>query len=139
MKGHGLPIAPRVICILTIALTLAGCGDSGPERFELSGQATYDGKPIPAGVITFEPEGTTLNASTIGEAEIKDGRYKTLPTKGIVGGRHTVFVAGYNGIPEPGSGPYGASLFAPVYKTSEQFPLEASTFDFEVPKNPGGK
>ena len=118
---------------------MAGCRDSGPDRYELSGRATFDGKPIPAGVITFEPEATTLNASTIGEAEIKDGRYSTFPEKGIVGGRHTVFIAGYNGIPEPGSGPYGASLFTPVYKTSVELPAEPSIYDFDIPKNLDGK
>jgi hypothetical protein len=138
LKSDLLPIAPSVIGIVAMALTLVGCGDSGPERYELSGQVTYDGKPIPAGVITFEPQGITLNASTMGEAEIQAGRYKTLPEKGIVGGQHTVFIAGYNGIPEPGSGPYGASLFAPVYKTSVQLPAEPSSLDFDVPKDVGG-
>jgi hypothetical protein len=98
---------------------------------------TYDGIAIPAGIITFEPVGINVNATTIGEAEIKDGQYRTLPDKGIVGGPHTVFIAGYNGIREPGSGPYGASLFAPVYKTTVELPREPSTFDFDVPKNLG--
>ena len=67
-------------------LIVPGCGEKGPDRFELSGKVTYRGKPVPAGTITFEPTDRVVNATTIGEAEIKDGQYKTLPDKGVVGG-----------------------------------------------------
>lgn len=128
-------LAPPAMGGLAVAVMLSGCSSHGPERYELSGRVTYDGQPIPAGVITFEPDAVAINATTIGEAEIQGGQYKTLPGKGVVGGPHTVFIAGYNGIPEPGSGPYGASLFTPAHKISVQLPYESSTFDFQVPNS----
>ncbi len=136
MRRLSNQFSPLVIVAgLAVALILNGCQSQGPERYEISGKVTYEGQPVSAGLITFEPEGIIINATTIGEAEIEDGEYKTLPAKGVVGGPHTVFIAGYNGIPEPGSGPYGASLFAPVFKTSIELPREPSTHDFHVPKS----
>lgn len=38
---------------LVIALTLLGCGPSGPRKHPVSGTATYAGKPIEEGNITF--------------------------------------------------------------------------------------
>ncbi len=121
-------------CYAVLFLTVQGCGEKGPARYELSGTITYRGNPVPAGTITFEPKDIVVNSTTIGEAEIKDGQYRTLPDKGVVGGAHRVFVSGYNGIPEPGSGPLGASIFA-TYTTEIKLPREPSTHDFKVPAN----
>ena len=119
-------------CYVVLFLAVQGCGEKGPARYELSGKITYRGNPVPAGTITFEPKEMVVNSTTIGEAEIKDGQYRTLPDKGVVGGPQKVFVSGYNGIPEPGSGPLGASVFA-TYATEIELPREPSTHDIEVP------
>lgn len=37
-------------------LLAEGCGKSGVERHNLSGQVTFRGKPLPAGLIVFEPD-----------------------------------------------------------------------------------
>jgi hypothetical protein len=110
----------------------SGCGEKGPTRYALSGRVTYRGTPVPAGTITFEPTHTVVNMTTIGEANIDMGRYQTLPNKGVVGGPHKVFISGYNGIPEPGSGPMGASIFA-THMVEVELPEKPSTYDFEVP------
>lgn len=124
--------ASVMVSCACLSLTVASCGKSGPPRYELSGLITYRGKPVPAGTIRFEPIGSVVNPSTIGEAEIKDGKYATLPAKGIIGGRQIVFVAGYNGRPEPGSGPMGASVFA-MHTLEIDLPEESSTLDIIVP------
>ena len=113
--------------------TLVSCGDTGPPRFELSGTITYKGKPVPAGYIRYEPLDTVVNKSTVGNADIKDGKYSTLRDQGSTGGRHRVFVYGFNGIPEPGSGPAGAAIFN-SYAVEAELPLETSTLDIEVPE-----
>ena len=46
----------RTACLfLLAALASAGCGPS--DRYALSGSVAFDGKPIPAGTITFVPFG----------------------------------------------------------------------------------
>jgi hypothetical protein len=86
-----LPIASLVI----LALACCGCGSKGPERFHVSGKVTANGKPIPAGTITFEPQGKGLQ----GFATIKDGQYDTRQGgKGHSGGPTTARVAAYDGI-----------------------------------------
>lgn len=123
----------QVSCVVLL-LAAAGCGEKGPTRYSLSGRVEYRGKPVPAGTITFEPKHMVVNKTTIGEASIKDGRYQTLKEKGVVGGPQTVFISGYNGVPEPGSGPMGASVFA-TSTLEVDLPDEPSTYDFEVPAN----
>lgn len=118
--------------ISLVGWSLSGC-DTGPTRYPLSGKATYRGTPIPAGWISLEPVDVAATKETIGEAEIKDGQYKTRPGKGVVGGKHKVFITAGNGIPEPGSGPYGPSIFRRTYETTVDFGEEPSTYDFEVP------
>ncbi len=119
------------VCCLVLA-TLVSCGDSGPARYELSGTITYKGKPVPAGYLRYEPLETPVNKSTVGEADIKDGKYATLLNKGSTGGKHLIFIYGFNGIPEPGSGPAGAAIFD-SYATEAELPKESSTLDIEVP------
>ena len=48
----------RLMCIglWLCGAVLSGCGgDSGPARYEVTGKATFDGKPIVAGSISFTP------------------------------------------------------------------------------------
>ena len=40
-----------------ILLTLVGCADAGPERVEVQGQVTLNGKPLEHGRILFVPAG----------------------------------------------------------------------------------
>ncbi|MHC4178250.1 MAG: hypothetical protein ACYSWU_12135 [Planctomycetota bacterium] len=117
-----------------LGLSISGC-DRGPTRYPLSGKITYGGKPIPAGWIAFEPEDVEITKETIAEGQIKDGKYRTLPGQGVIGGKHKVFVTAGNGIPEPGSPPYGASIFRATYETTVDFGQEPSTYDFDVPSS----
>jgi hypothetical protein len=67
-QPHGYCLG--IVCILLI---LSGCRDKGPERVVVSGKVTYNGKPLPSGMIRFMPTAST-NVPMAG-AKIKDGQY----------------------------------------------------------------
>jgi len=95
----------------------------------------YDGKPLPFGSIVFDPDPSKGNAGPQGTASIKDGVYDTSKGgTGSVGGSMIVTITGstHEVVIEGGEGHY---LFLP-YQTTKDLPLETTTADFEVPKNP---
>ena len=122
---------------------LAGCGgQSGPPRFDLSGTVTYDGKPVPAGYIVFEPETAAGNSGPGSQADIRDGKYSTLPGRGTIGGPHLVRIFGFDGIPyqpdedvegPPMLNPMGRPLFGNV-SIAVDLPKETAVHHFMIPK-----
>lgn len=129
---------PRNYAVLTgsviLAMSLAGCsGTDGASQYELSGTVTFQGKPIPAGTITFEPDAVKGNRGRQGFATIKDGRYDTREGgRGTIGGAQVVQISGTDGISAGETFPTGKPLFEP-YTTSVDLPKESSTHDFDVP------
>lgn len=124
----------RCAAWFTLAVSLAchaGC-DSGPKRYHISGKATFQGQPIPLGVVLFQPEGQE-GADAAGFAHIKDGWYDTRNHgKGIIGGPHRIQIQGFDGKPPPKQDlPLGVPLF-PDYATTAELPKENSTRDFDV-------
>ena len=114
-----------------------GCGQEGPERYDLSGTVTYDGKPVPKGFVTLTPDIDKGNDGPGGGAEIVDGKYQTSAEMGIIGGPHTVRIVGYDGIPARVEGedlPNGKGLFAP-YQTTVDFPKQDSEYNFAITKS----
>lgn len=125
------------VALAGCTLALAGCGDSGPKRYQVSGKVTYKGKPVPKGFITFEPDSSKGNEGPGGGAEIVDGEYSTESGKGVLGGPYRVKIVGYDGVPTRQSGeelPDGKPLFIP-YETTVDFPKESTEKDFDVPAN----
>jgi len=123
------PAAALAICVLV------GCGGSdGPERYPVEGAVIYDGKPVPAGRIDFEPDPAQGNKGPAGYATIEDGRYATAQGKGTVGGPLVVRITGTDG-EATGESPYGTMLF-PTYTTSVDLPHESTTHDFDLPATP---
>lgn len=128
--------------LLTIAFGvtfLLGCGGGsgdGPERYDLSGEVTFKGEPVPTGYIQFYPDSEKGNSGPGTGAEIKKGRYSTPTGKGVVGGPHVVEITGQDGVPitVEGEGEIseGTELF-PRYKTTVDLPKESGKQDFEVP------
>jgi hypothetical protein len=51
---------------------IAGCGGSGPKKFDVSGTVTFDGVPVADGDLTFTPEDKSRGAEG---GKIKDGKY----------------------------------------------------------------
>lgn len=125
--------------ILAVAtLLLTGCGaEKASNVFSVSGNITYDGKPIPKGNISFAPDASRNNQGPGASAEINDGKYEMMPGKGISGGPYVLTINGYDGVPiasgEGGMDPNGKVLFE-SYKMTVDLPREDTQHDLEVPK-----
>ena len=121
------------VLILGLAL-LQGCG-SGQKKMALTGKATFNGNPIPAGTITFDPDEKKENKGPQGRATIKDGVYKTDADFGPVSGPNIVRIEGYDGKPYNDAGGIsittGKRLF-PAFQTDYDIPKDATTKDFNV-------
>ena len=120
---------------VTLAVVTAGCGQSGPSTYGVSGTVTFGGQPVPAGKIMFEPDRSAGNEGPRGIAKIKDGQYQTLPDKGAIGGPHVVRIYGFDGIrrKDVAGSDFGTSIF-PRYETKVDLPREPTTHDFDVPR-----
>ena len=123
---------------LMLLICATGCGaNSGPIRYAISGTVTYDGDPVPAGEIVFEPNGAKGNKGPSATAEIRDGEYSLSADKGIVGGPSVVRVTGLDGKPPPGPeaqmAPLGMQLFPP-YRAEIDLPKAETNEDIEIPK-----
>lgn len=127
-------LIPRVLSmrplllLLCGTLLLSGCGTetSGPDRFHVSGKVTFNGQPVKAGTIYFQP--TTGPA---GSAQIVDGAYDTKSGQGVVGGPHQVQISGFDGnAVNPGE--MGNPVFNP-HTIEKDLPKEDTVLDIEVP------
>ncbi|NBW95669.1 MAG: hypothetical protein EBR28_02800 [Planctomycetia bacterium] len=126
----------RVGVVVAAILIAGGCSarQEGPQRFAVSGQITFDGKPVPAGRITLEPDTAAGNSGPAGYGNIIAGRFTTYPRMGAVAGPHVVRISGFDGVPA-GEMVEGKPLFA-EYMTKVELPAKAATVDFEVPRIP---
>lgn len=123
--------------VLLVGLTsLGGCGGGKgePPRFQVSGNITYGGQPVPAGSILFEPDGAKGNSGPAGFAQIQDGKYDTaLDGEGVVGGPHVVRITALDGVANPCSS--GGVILCPDYSVALDLPKEKATQDFDIPKS----
>ncbi len=117
------------LCCLTL-----GCGGSGVDLYDVSGNVTFAGKPIPIGKIYFTPDASKGNEGPVGWAEIKNGAYNTALEggQGIAGGPTIIRIEGLDGTPLDEERPNGAPLFPP-YETTADLPKSNATQNFEVP------
>jgi hypothetical protein len=110
------------------ALVVAGCGyRSGLERVEVSGKATYDGKPIEVGQIRFIPLETTRAPVTI--EPIRDGAFDTSTTGGVPVGSFRVELRMYDpqeyrDAPRTAGSPAVKQLLPDKYNRESQLQLE---------------
>ena len=116
---------------------VAGCAPSGPTRYEVTGKATYAGKPIPAGQIVFESQKGADEPGVMGMAAIKNGQYRSLPEKGPASGPQIVRIAGFEGHENAPPEilevyPQGKPVFQ-EYTTKIELPKENTSMDFDVP------
>ena len=126
------PVA-LALCVGLVGWLVAGCGTGGPQRADLSGSVTYEGKPVTAGKIYFTPDAARGNSGPGSFAEIRDGRYATTPGQGVVGGAYRVRIVGYDTLPAgEGEAGGGEPLFAPR-QLELDLPTEGGTFDLVIP------
>jgi hypothetical protein len=119
------------IVVVFLALAAAGC-EQGPRRYNVAGTVTYDGRPLPAGMIYFDPDVSKKNDGPQGYAFIKDGKFDTAETKsGPVGGPHVARIEGFDG--KPGEElPMGRPIFTD-FSQPVDLPREDATLAFDVP------
>jgi len=123
------PGSIAIAAVLGFAL-LYGCGPREEKLYRVSGTVTYSGKPIPKGLIFFDPRVDGPQ----GFANIVDGKYDTSQQgKGVRGGStYDVRVNGFTGI-EANEAPFGQPLF-PEYTGTKELPAVDSTYDLDIPK-----
>jgi len=79
----------HILVLFLLAGTLtAGCGHSGPERYEVSGSVSFAGEKVAEGAVAFVPIGDTKGPKVGGN--IQQGQYHIERSGGPVAGRHRV-------------------------------------------------
>ena len=118
---------------------LVGCGPSEPPLYDITGNATFAGQPIPKGIIHFDPDPMKGGKGQSGFANILDGKYDTSREgRGILGGAYVIRINGFDGKPADEL-PFGQALF-PEYTEPRELPLSDSTQEFTISKKkPTGK
>lgn len=93
-------------------LALTGCGGGSDSNLvHVSGTVTVDGKPLPLGLIVFEPD-PMRNRGPQGFANIKDGRFDTCQAgKAVALGPQIVRITGGDGVKAEAFSPFGNLLF----------------------------
>ena len=122
-------------CAVVAVLFATGCGSNGPRRYHLEGNVTFDGEPLPRGLIRFEPDSTQGNIGPVGYAAIMSGSYSTKNLgKGVLKGP---LVAYLTGGPAPDPKIEFPKMWFTEYRTT--LTLEPSrgvtAFDVAVPKH----
>jgi hypothetical protein len=108
-----------------------GGGEEGPERYEAWGAVTFDGQPVPSGVVTFQHADSQL----IAVCPIEDGSYQSPSGEGPLAGNNIVRIAGYDA-------PDGNLLWGSEWTTKVEVPKEGLEKDFAIKKGevrPPGK
>lgn len=118
------------------ALTLAGCGGDGLDRYPVSGTVTFDGKPVEFGAVFFEPTASVGPIAPTVYLAIRDGKYDA-EDKGPIKGKYRVTVGGMdqsrNTVDSDGI-THTPQLF-PDYKFEIDIPPPDNRLDIEVPKS----
>ena len=71
--SDSLWLLPILVCLV------CGCGPSGPATYPVSGTVTYQGEPLPLGIVMFMPEqGPSSQPAAIDQ----QGRYQLEATAG---------------------------------------------------------
>ncbi len=79
--------------IVPLAVTLTACGGDDSGLYQVKGQLTHNGEPIPEMNIVFVPEDTMANPESYATTD-DQGRFemKVVSVPGVAPGKHTVFV-----------------------------------------------
>ena len=86
----------RFIAFAAMLFAVVGCG--GDDRFDLAGEVTHKGKPIPAGTLVFDPDTARGGDGPQGFAHIKQGKFDTRESgRKVMKGAALVRVQGFDG------------------------------------------
>ena len=87
--ARSLPPWSRAVAaaLLGAAVSLTGCGPSGPQKGVVEGQVTFKGVPVTEGTVSFQRPGSA------GEAPLgPDGRYSITEDGGLPVGEYMITV-----------------------------------------------
>ena len=106
---------------------------------DLAGAVLYNGQPVPAGYMTFQPDEGAGNSGPATQADIRDGRFATPIGQGTIGGPHVVTLFGFDGqaIAEPNNPigrPMGTPLFSGLQRKAD-LPRQDAVHDFPLERN----
>ncbi|MFO0941691.1 MAG: hypothetical protein U0930_13115 [Pirellulales bacterium] len=117
---------------MLLLVTAMGCGQDGPVKFTVNGTIEMpDGKPVPAGEISFEPDGTAGNSGPGSMAQIKDGKYSLSREQGVVGGAYLVTISPFDGVAH-GESLQGKPLRTVPYGEKVTLPKEDAAQNFKI-------
>ena len=122
----------RATSLLLGIILVTGCGGAkAPPAYHLAGSVTFNGQPVPAGVINFD-SALPHSSSMPGYATIKNGKFDTR-TGGVghAGGKMIVRVSGFDGLAQ-GELSQGNVLF-PTVEMELDLPTKDHTHDFNLP------
>jgi hypothetical protein len=123
----------RLFVFICLTLAVTGCS-RGPKRYVVSGTITYQGRPVPAGRILFEPDVEKGNRGPGGVAEIYDGSYCTLDDMGVVGGPHIARFSLGDGVNPSVLFRFGKPVpLPPDCMVTLDVPHEDTSYDITVP------
>lgn len=123
-----------LIAVSVLLASLGGCSEQqdGPPRYALTGSAKLaDGKPIPLGEISLEPDFSAGNKGPGSNVQIRDGQYTLTADQGVVGGKYIATIIAYDGVPF-GESTQGKPLLKTPYVEKVDLPGEDSTKDFQI-------
>ncbi len=127
------------IVLLACCLAAAGCGGDGIRRHRVTGKVTFDGEPVPAGTIYFNPDVAAGKDGPPGFAAIVDGAFDTRAERGRgpIAGPHRILVDGHVPPPPGGQADAGGKLLFQRFELKKDLPAADSTLDVEVPAAAG--
>ncbi len=133
---HSL-IGRRVfLVVVCFCVFLIGCRNEEPDCTAVHGSITFQGKPVPAGTIVFEPDASRGNQGPSGFANITDGQYDTRDGgKGVRPGAVVVWVSGFDGVNRTNTDSGLGKPLCSMYKTSGQITAPTTSLDVEIPAN----
>ncbi len=108
--------------IVVVGLAVTQWLPREPRQHLVAGEVTFQGKPVPVGVIRLTPNSQGQSARPIISGEIRDGRYTLRSGHGSDGGTYAVHVSGFTGIPKQigaVTDPLGDELFPRITRTVE--------------------
>lgn len=121
--------------VFAVIAALAGCSDGSEQVVHVRGTVTYQGKPLPMGMIVFEPDTSRGNSGPQGHANIVNGQFDTKQSKkGALAGPLIVRITGGDGVNAEAFTPFGNLLFE-EYSTHIDLKRDQTDLTFDVPKS----
>jgi len=124
----------RSNAVVLLFMAVSGCGGDGLERYRVTGEVTYKGKPVEAGMIFFEPAESAGAVAPTSYLAIKDGRYDA-GSEGPTKGKYRVTVGGIDRANEKKDSEgmvHTPSLF-PDHKFEVEIPPPNNELNIEIP------